>query len=280
MMNLSDALLPLLFRIAFAMTILPTATSFTNSPAKTRRISKSIHDGRIRPLHAFELETANTASAIEAFFQTQPYVAAFLTCSFKASAADIIAQQRRSLEEVRIKPVLIEANQGQTAPSFDISRNLGFLLYGGLYTGMTQNYIYNVIYPSWFNGDDSWTFIAKQVCVDNLLFAPFLCLPAAYAFKAVFMSISSGTSVLDLQKNVQKGLENYRYDVLDKGLLTKYWSIWIPVQFLTFGVIPCHFRVSFVAAISFFWIFILSNLVATERDIEKDINTANTVIAD
>ena len=38
------------------------------------------------------------ASAIETFFQTQPYVSAFLTCSFKASAADLMVQTKAAGE--------------------------------------------------------------------------------------------------------------------------------------------------------------------------------------
>lgn len=127
---------------------------------------------------------------------------------------------------------------------------------------MAQNYIYNVIYPAWFANDKSWSLIAKQVVVDNLVFAPFLCLHIAYVFKTAFTA-----GDLNLE-TLQQGIEKYLYDCMNKGLLTKYWSIWIPVQFMTFGVIPAHFRVAFVAAVSFFWIFILSSLVASADDEE------------
>ena len=126
---------------------------------------------------------------------------------------------------------------------------------------MAQNYIYNVIYPTWFSSDESWTLIAKEVCVDNLIFAPFLCLPIAYAFKAAFTTPGQVTLA-----TLQEGLDKYVADIVDKQLLTKYWSIWVPVQFFTFGVIPAHFRVAFVAAVSFFWIFVLSSLVASEEE--------------
>jgi hypothetical protein len=49
------------------------------------------------------------------------------------------------------------------------------------------------------------------------------------------------------------------YDhVTTRGLLTTYWSIWIPAQFATFGFVPPHLRVLFVAAVSFFWVTKLS----------------------
>lgn len=208
-------------------------------------------------------------SGINTFFQTQPYLAAFLTCSFKASAADIIAQQQEvnkdddDDEDAPAATSLAAEAEATTTTEpevrVDFSRNLGFLLYGGLYTGMAQNYLFNVIYPAWIGSGDSWEIITKQVVADNLIFGPFLCLPLAYAFKAAF------TSEEDLSVDTfRQGLEKYVEDVTTRGLLFKYWTIWIPVQFLTFGVIPPHFRVAFVAAVSFFWIFILSSVAADE----------------
>ena len=136
----------------------------------------------------------------------------------------------------------------------DISRNLGFLFYGGLYQGMAQNYLYNVLYASWFESNHGLELIAKEVVVDNLIFAPLLCLPIAYTFKTAFTSEELSFDAF------KTGLEKYVDDVTTKGLLTRYWTIWVPAQFLTFGVIPPHFRVVFVAAVSFFWIFILSTI--------------------
>ena len=98
-----------------------------------------------------------------------------------------------------------------------------------------------------------------MVIVDNLIAAPFLCLPVAYIFKTAF------TTDDDLSLDTLKeSLNKYISDVMERGLLFKYWSIWLPVQFLTFGVIPEHFRVTFVALVSFFWIAILSSVSSME----------------
>ena len=77
-----------------------------------------------------------SVSAVETFFITKPYVAAFLTCSVKASAADWIAQTR-----------------AQCCSNVDVSRNLAFLVYGGLYQGMTQQFIYSTVFPGMFGHD-------------------------------------------------------------------------------------------------------------------------------
>ena len=67
-------------------------------------------------------------------------------------------------------------------------------------------------------------------------------------------------------ESVQNSLQKYVQDVSERGLLLRYWSIWIPAQSLTFSVIPQHFRVAFVAVISFFWVFILSSISSATGD--------------
>jgi len=196
---------------------------------------------------------ASISTAVNSFFQSQPYLASFLTCSVKASAADVIAQRQ---EDGPSDETLTEL---ESMSEIDFSRNLGFLLYGGLYTGMAQNFLYTVLYPMWFGTEESWSIIFKQVMADNFIFGPLLCLPIAYAFKAAFTSEEGLT-----RESLVQGLEKYVEDVRERGLMTKYWTIWMPVQFLTFSVIPSHFRVAFVAAVSFFWIFILSSVAASE----------------
>mmetsp|Transcript_20558 Transcript_20558/g.58443 ORF Transcript_20558/g.58443 Transcript_20558/m.58443 type:complete len:320 (-) Transcript_20558:87-1046(-) len=231
--------------------------------------------GANQPLHAFAMEPQAAMNAVDSFFQTQPYVAAFLTCSFKASAADMLAQTTedkdaadgadadgRSMPSSATPSSFIKAariqhqqqKQADDASSLDLSRNVGFLLYGGLYTGLAQNYLYTVLYPSWFGLDDGWTLVAKEVMLDNAVFAPLVCLPIAYAFKTAF---TTGDFTLNA---LTSGLDKYIDDIMNRGLLFKYWSIWIPVQFLTFGVIPHHFQVAFVAFVSFFWICLLSSV--------------------
>jgi len=196
-------------------------------------------------------------SLINSFFQTQPYLAAFLTCSVKASAADMLAQSQEDSSEANDPSFNMETQTN----GLDISRNLGFLMYGGLYSGLAQNYLYNVVYPKLFGADDgSLQHIIEQVVADNLIFAPLLCLPIAYVFKAAFTSEEVNWEA------IAQGLQKYIDDVTNKGLLWKYWSLWIPVQFMTFGVIPAHFRVVFVAAVSFFWICILSTIASSEDE--------------
>jgi hypothetical protein len=326
-----------------ASTLLPNAHAFSATPTTTLAASSGA-GGRhchcrkrafpfiastattTTSLPAFGgVETVDAWSAVDTFFRTQPETAAFLTCSFKASAADLLAQTQvdesssistlsssssssSSLDTTRkssdLSPppqptstttrLLVQQQQvttlvgsswlGSSSSSIDISRNLGFLLYGGLYTGLAQHYLYNMVYPKIFENvpQGSWMLTLDMVIFDNLVAAPFLCLPVAYIFKTAFASASSGPpsseksnsnkNDIETQPKVgfnttmllTKGLNKYVSDVTERGLLIKYWSIWLPVQFLTFGVIPEHFRVTFVALVSFFWIAILSAVSAEE----------------
>lgn len=256
----------LLFAVIFMATFVTPCAGFTTRHRASTAFRKE--GGVTTHLQAVDIITAasqtmatahitnplsNTAftSAINSFFETQPYLASFLTCSVKASAADMIAQQQGESAEGEIET----KNEVDTTSEVDVSRNLGFLLYGGLYTGCFQNFLYNGLFPIWFGTDSSWITITKQVLADNFIFGPLLCLPIAYVFKGCFASDQE----LSID-SLRSGLDKYREDVFERNLLKTYWMIWMPVQFLTFSVIPPHFRVVFVALVSFFWFFLLSTI--------------------
>jgi len=214
-------------------------------------------------LNAFE--ASQLLTAIDQFYETQPYVSAFVTCSLKASAADIVAQSTEEQDVMTTSTTTTTTTttttasmqkQKDEAPSrLDMQRNLGLTLYGGLYSGLTQQYLYNTMFPQIFGDGRGWFTVFEQVACDMLVLTPFLCLPVCYAVKA---SVAEGTS---LPSAIQKYVSHVRHE----GLLLKYWSLWIPVQCLTFGVIPQHLRIPFVALVSFFWFIILSNVSSQEE---------------
>jgi len=232
-----------IFRTLLVLLAACGSSSFTTLPSVTHRVA--------RP-STFSPSKLNGAavSAVESFFITKPYVAAFLTCSVKASAADLIAQTR------------------QCAKNVDVSRNLAFLVYGGLYQGLAQQFMYSTVFPDIFGHDLDMMGLASQVSFDMCIVGPFLCLPLAYAFKSMFSGDENEelTSLETKGQALQQGLEKYVNDVTSQGLLLKYWGLWTPVNFLTFGVVPMHFRVAFVASVSFFWILILSSVAADESN--------------
>lgn len=99
--------------------------------------------------------------------------------------------------------------------------------------------------------------IFEEVCFDNFITAPLCWLPPAYLVKA---------AVYDYP--LKKGLQKYVHDIQYNGLLSKYLSIWIPAQSVSFSVIPEHLRVVFMASVSFFW-FILFSTVASASDADE-----------
>jgi len=135
--------------------------------------------------------------------------------------------------------------------SVDLRRSLMFLIYGGFYQGCAYEIIYNNVLPLIGTGTDVLT-VAKKVAVEMGFICPMITIPMAYLVKGLL----SG-------RPVQESYAKYWFDVVNKGVVYKNWAIFIPVQCLTFSVIPQHFRVSFVACVSFFWMIILSCILGS-----------------
>mmetsp|Transcript_18424 Transcript_18424/g.43009 ORF Transcript_18424/g.43009 Transcript_18424/m.43009 type:complete len:269 (-) Transcript_18424:107-913(-) len=217
-----------------------------------RRALHQTHTSRVGALNSSALD------AVDSFYRTMPLASAFLTCGVKASLADTVAQTRTGLA---ISSALEESDGSDTlsveaTSPFDSRRNVAFLLYGGLYQGMAQEIIFNEGFPLVFgHGTDAVTVLSKVAC-DSFLVTPLLCLPVAYVVKSVIFDYS-----------IQEALSRYVDDVINNKLLIRYWSLWGPMQCLTFGVVPEHLRIAFIAAISFIWVIIFSSITAQgERD--------------
>ena len=91
---------------------------------------------------------------------------------------------------------------------FKYMRNLAFLIYGGLYQGIFQEYLYNEEFNHLFGtGSDIQTALLKNG-FNLLVIAPFLCLPMAYIIQALVMN-----------KTVTSGIESYMEDVQQNGLV-------------------------------------------------------------
>ena len=224
-------------------------------------------------VEAYPFLPGNIGTAISTFYQANPYKGAFLTCSIKGCSADLVAQfisskrehneeEDRRVKQLEDNPFLAlmrRARGGELCSSqferkhkfnIDWSRALVFILYGGFYQGMVQEFNYNHILPILGTGTDLLT-VARKVVVDMGFISPFLTIPTAYVIKGFLVG-----------KSFTQSLVNYVDDVLNKGLILKNWMIFVPVQCITFSIIPQHFRVSFVAFISFFWMILLSTMLS------------------
>jgi protein Mpv17 len=197
---------------------------------------------------------AEAVATVDTVWRTFPYVAAAVTCGFKASAADFIAQKRqfhkRGGEDAEVE-VNKDGSLTVKEMPFELQRNFAYIVYGSLYQGVAQEYIYNHLYPVFFGfGTDVRTVLIK-VGFDLLIQTTLVTLPIAYLSKALIYRYS-----------FREALRRYVDDILTHGLLTKYFCLWGPVQCLTFSIIPEHFRVTFIAMVSFFWIIILSSIAS------------------
>ena len=210
--------------------------------------------------------TSTTMSPLETFFQTQPYLAAFVTCATKACTADALAQSTTAKStndnKTSQKQSSIATATVSSEKDFDVHRNLAFFLYGGFWQGMFQQFLFSTVYPTWFASNldgipSLWTTL-EQVAFDTTIMGPCICMPIVYSIKSL---LASSTTENDNDTNfVQRGLSKYWHDITTQGILQTYWSIWIPAQCMTFGVVPSHLRVAFVAAVSFCWVTILSTV--------------------
>jgi hypothetical protein len=177
------------------------------------------------------------------FYKASPLIAGFLTASTKAAFADSMAQYR-----------------DVCTTKFDVRRNIAMVLYSGTVLGMLCSIMYNKIFPLLFAGTDPLKLAVKMTLFDGFVNAPLIWLPPAYIAQALIYKYPK-----------REAIQKYITDVKENGLLTKYWSVWIPCSFINFLFVPAHFRVAFVAAVSFFWMIILS-LVANKSD-DQDVDS-------
>ena len=212
---------------------------------------------------SFSLQPA--LSAVNAAFELNPYAAGAFVAGFKASTADIIAQ-RRQIRKANSDKNGVTAKI-QVSKGLDIQRTLGFLFYGAIYQGLAQEFTYNHLYPILFGTETTTINVLKKVFCDMFLQTPVFTLPIAYYSKALV----AGNSF-------KHAMAHYVDDVKNRGLLFKFWALWTPVQCMTFSIIPEHFRVSFIALVSFFWVIILSSLSAAKDYVTTESSKSNVKV--
>ena len=194
-----------------------------------------------------------------------PMQSAILTCGVKASVADTISQFKDSVaaQSSDIKGKLQKNLPQQSEDgsfNWEFRRNLAYVLYGGIFVGLMCHLEYNVLFPVLFGSEHSTKTIFEKVIFDDFVSAPLMWLPPAYLIKAWVYDYS-----------MMEGLQKYWRDVKDNSLLTKYWTIWVPAQTISFSVIPDHLRVAFMASVSFFWFILFSSVSHDEGSTDETV---------
>lgn len=238
----SDSFALLDRQISYSAIRRSVALSETYSSFSAPSLLKFRVKSRSRRKRVTELQAIPALAAFDLFFQTSPYAAGAITCGIKASTADFVAQKKGSSNS---------ENSSTKPKKENIKRNIAFTIYGALYQGMAQEYIYNELYPSIFGAGTNPSVVLAKVSFNLFVQSPFLTLPIAFLSKAFVYKHSP-----------KESMRRYWHAIKHEGLLKKYCLLWGPVLSITFSVIPEHFRVAFIACISFFWMIKLSQVAS------------------
>jgi Mpv17 / PMP22 family len=225
-------------------------------PSPSRRLSTPRFVGveTMQTVENLNVVEGSLLSQLDTFWQTCPYQAAALVCGFKGSLADVIAQSTADVDvDVDHTP--------------DLKRNAVFLLYGALYQGLVHEYVFNTLYPAWFGTGTELSVVLVKVLFNLLIQTTLVTLPVAYLLKAVILDMHSSSSS---NNPLQAALDKYWQDIQHQHLLTKCFALWGPVQCITFSIVPEHYRVTFIALVSFFWLILLSHISNAENPVHPE----------
>lgn len=163
----------------------------------------------------------------------RPFITGFITTGFKTTAADIFAQKVMERRE-----------------EMDWRRNATFTAFGFMYLGGFQYFLYNKVFQrlchhlKYTHGQT--VAVGSKVFLDQALHHPFMYFPVFYSIKALAYN----------QPVYEYATTKYKNEIWDT--VRALWCVWVPAQVINFSVVPMHFRIPYVAGVSFLWTVILS----------------------
>eukprot|EP00210_Caulerpa_lentillifera_P004291 g4094.t1 len=182
---------------------------------------------------------------------SEPFKTAVLTSFIKTGAADVFAQK------------VVEKRE-----TIDWQRNAVYSVFGFIYLGMFQYYLYNIKFAKWCKGIvDNFGRVGMPVVkvgLDQFVHHPFVYFPVFFITK----SLVSG-------KGFEDAYTKYKLEIWES--CKALWGIWLPAQLVNFSMVPRHLRVPYVAAVSFGWTTVLSVMQARFDDadvLEKPVKEA------
>lgn len=129
---------------------------------------------------------------------------------------------------------------------FDPRRTFAFTAFGCLYQGFVCHWIYNA-YPKLLPVSIVASNLQMGVAcslLDNFVHSPLLYTPAFYLSVGVMQGQTLGEASATLRDEFA-------------STMLALWAVWIPIQALTFGLIPPPFRVIFMNGACLMWNIIL-----------------------
>jgi len=187
---------------------------------------------------------------IASFPTRHPEILAVLVTSLKTGASDVIAQKLNAKR----------SNEGKK--KLDKRRLASFLLYGGLYLGYFQYFLFAKVYSKWFPMAQVFATqsirekmrdpigaldVARQVTFEALVHWPWLYIPAFYVVQQTVAP--KGFSLSSMIEKIRK---NWKEDV------RLCWKVWIPAAIFNFSSVPLNYQVPFVAFVSLFYMTFFS----------------------
>ena len=172
------------------------------------------------------------ARAINAWTAQNSLLVSSTFTSGKAMAADLFIQ-----------------TQVEKCDRVDRKRVLLFGSFGLFYQGMFQYWMYNKLFERLFPGTGVKNVI-KKVAITNLFCDPVLFFPTFYTFREMLDRGHFEASC------VTDGLTAYSRNITED--VRNSWAIWVPAHAVTYGIIPTHFRMPWIACVSFGYVGLLS----------------------
>jgi hypothetical protein len=148
--------------------------------------------------------------------------------------------------------------------TFDFRRSISFAIFGCVYIGLTQWFLYvtvltwlfpdamifaNSPWPVKMTDTEGQLDMLGQVLVDNLIFNVFVYFPAFYMIKGFIQGKGSIVS------RIQEGLHNYSKNIWQDNTVS--CALWIPADFFVFAC-PMFMRMPMEHSVSFGWTMFMS----------------------
>ena len=164
-----------------------------------------------------------------------PLKASIAVTTCKAGAADLIVQlvveERREVDQRRL---------------------LTFFTLGATYQGCAQYWLFNCLFERWFPGRAMLPTLQK-VLAANLIADPVFFFPTFYTLNEFLAREPEDALSLD---TVRVALGKYYDNCFIDWRNT--WGVWLPGHLVTYGVMPPHLRMPWIAAVSFGYLSLLS----------------------
>ena len=180
------------------------------------------------------LRTAATRPLItlNGTMREHPLKTSIIVTTAKAGLADYLVQ------------MVVEQNK-----EVDQTRLATFLLFGGGYQGCFQYFVFNTWFERLFPGKALVPTVQK-ILAANIIADPVFFFPTFYTLKEGLAQkrVDLGTVRVALSKYYDNCLEDWK----------NTWAVWLPGHAVTYGLMPPHLRMVWIASVSFGYLSLLS----------------------